>query len=482
MILRNDFKRHDDWYTMTDGPLTDFEIYYTEHGLVQVSNDVHRSILAELRDSDRSLTELAKALNKAQSTLSVHLSRMVEQGLISIYDDPEDSRRKVYSLCSVRFAYSKEPEDASMDAIIRSISSIVSDPVKTRDAMVRFIFLGMDGIGLSIEPMAHIIGWLHAMALGGSLTGGTIEDTVANARDYYSKMGLGEINVFSLKPLTIVLRDDMMMTEGSARSFGGYAVGFMSKILEDATGKAYEAESKEVFGEGFNNYKFVLAPSEKRSELGLEREKGAVPQDIAAFELHFYPVFCRPSVPVAGCGGFRPAYYEAADEYRVSVDHLRPEERRYRAPAAFHQHAFDADLLGERVHHRFQIYGLLPCANGLLAVPFPVATFQCDHDRRGSLIEDEGVVGRLPVRIEDYADGVRVVGAVLEREMGVVGQNGAHPYENRVVFLPEVLYAGLVLVRGYPDLGAVLAGDLAVGGHCAVNVDERPHCYRTELR
>jgi hypothetical protein len=262
---------------MTDGPLADFEIYYTEHGLVQVSNEVHRNILARLRDSDRSLTELSKSLNKAQSTLSVHLSRMVEQGLIRTYDDLEDSRRKVYSLSSVRFAYSKEPNDDSMDMIVKSMSAVVSDPLKTRDAMARFFFLGMDGIGLSVEPMAQIIGWLHAMALGGSLTGASIEDTVANARDYYSKMGMGEINVFSLKPLTIVLRDDMTMTEGSWKSFSGYAVGFMSKVLEDATGKTYEVESKEVFGEGSNNCKFMLTPSEKRSELRLEREERTVP-------------------------------------------------------------------------------------------------------------------------------------------------------------------------------------------------------------
>ena len=68
---------------MTDGPLTDFELYYTKNGLVQVSNDVRRRILHELTDKNLSLTDLSKITGKAQSTLSVHLDKMVSEGLIS---------------------------------------------------------------------------------------------------------------------------------------------------------------------------------------------------------------------------------------------------------------------------------------------------------------------------------------------------------------------------------------------------------------
>ena len=249
---------------MGDGPLTDFEIYYTQEGLVQVSNETHRRILAELRDSDKSLTDLSHSLGKAQSTLSVHMSKMVSEGLIAVYDDPEDSRRKIYTLVSVRFAYSRPPNDRSMEMIIDTLSDVVGDPAKTRDSMMRFVFPGLDGIGLSVEPMASIVGSLHAAALNGALTGASLEETVANAREYYSKMGIGEVNIYSLNPLTIILSDRMTMTEGSAKSFGGYASGFMMKVLEDATGIQYEVVSTEVYGSEFNNYKFVLQPVKNR--------------------------------------------------------------------------------------------------------------------------------------------------------------------------------------------------------------------------
>lgn len=249
---------------MQDGPLTDFELYYTKSGLVQVSNDVRRTILHELEDHNMSLTELSKITKKAQSTLSVHLDKMVTDGLIASHDDPDDNRKKIYSLVSVMLAYSKEPSDEAINIAMKCLSDVADDPIKTMNALARFIFLGFDGMGLSIGPIAHILGAVHAMAIGGSMSATTIDETVANARDYYKKMGLGEASVFSLTPLSIIIKDDVAFTEDSAKSLGNYAIGFFSKILEDATGKTYEIVSSEVFGSEYNYFKFTLEPKEDK--------------------------------------------------------------------------------------------------------------------------------------------------------------------------------------------------------------------------
>ena len=248
---------------MNDGPLTDFELYYTRNGLVQVSNDVRRRILHELSDKNLSLTDLSKITGKAQSTLSVHLDKMVSEGLIAAHDDPDDSRRKVYSLVSVMLAHSKPPSDVAMTMALNSLTEIADDPIKTRDMLARFLFLGFDAMGLSVGPMASMLGSIHAMALGGILSGNSIEDTVANARDYYKKMGFGDASVFSLKPLTIIIKDDVPFTEDSAKSLGYYASGFFYKVLEDATNNTYEMVSNEVFGSDYNYFRFVLEPVAK---------------------------------------------------------------------------------------------------------------------------------------------------------------------------------------------------------------------------
>ena len=76
-------------------------------------------------------------------------------------------------------------------------------------------------------------------------------------------MGFGDASVFSLKPLTIIIKDDVPFTEDSAKSLGFYASGFFCKVLEDATGNTYEMTSNEVFGSDYNYFRFVLEPTAK---------------------------------------------------------------------------------------------------------------------------------------------------------------------------------------------------------------------------
>ncbi|HVO78022.1 MAG TPA: winged helix-turn-helix domain-containing protein, partial [Methanomassiliicoccales archaeon] len=85
----------------TDGKKSDsFDVYSTSAGLRQISNPVRQKILSELQRRDLSLSEIAQLTGKAQSTLSVHLDKMVKEGLIAFRDDPEDNRRKIFYLVS----------------------------------------------------------------------------------------------------------------------------------------------------------------------------------------------------------------------------------------------------------------------------------------------------------------------------------------------------------------------------------------------
>lgn len=383
---------------MSDGPLTDFELYYTSKGLVQVSNDVRRRILHELESRNLSLTDLSKITGKAQSTLSVHLDKMVDEDLIAVHEDPEDSRRKVYSLVSVMLAYSKPPSDEAMTIAMKVLSEVADDPVETRNALARFVFLGFDGMGLSVEPMATILGSIHAMALGGSLTGETVEDTVANARDYYKRMGFGDASVYSLSPLSITIKDGMSFTADCAKSLGNYAIGFFSKVLEDATGKSYAMTSSEVFGMDGNFFRFTLEPVADRSVGGFEGQKCPVAEHLAREKGHPDPALADPSVTVAGRGGRTAAYHEASDEDRVPVDQAGLEERRYRLPAALDQDVLDAHLR-QLLQDPVQVYPLRSSADGLLAVPLAVAALEGDHDRGRPLVQDARLVGGPPVGV-----------------------------------------------------------------------------------
>ena len=237
-----------------------FELYVTSQGIVQVSSDVKLKILHELEVKDLSLTEISKRISKAQSTISVHLDNMVEDKLIAVHDDAQDSRKKYYSLIALPFGKSVDSSDESRELAFKLLSKVAQDPKRMQASLGRFIFLGFDGLGLNVDPMASILGFIHGSALSGSLTGPTLEDTINNAREYFKELGFGEASIYSVKPLTIIIKDNLPFTEGSAKCLVQYASGFLCRILEDAPGKPYEMVSNEVFGTDFNYIRFVLEP------------------------------------------------------------------------------------------------------------------------------------------------------------------------------------------------------------------------------
>ena len=232
-------------------------------------------ILHELEERDLSLTEISKKVSKAQSTISVHLENMVDDKLIAVHDDLQDNRKKYYSLISIPFGKSVNSSKESRELAFNMLVKLAQDPKKLISSLPRFVFLGFDGLGLNVDPMANILGFMHGAAMSGSLTGATIEDTISNARTYFMEMGMGEISIFSIRPLTIIVKDSQPLTEGSAKCLIQYVSGFLSRVLEDATGKPYEMISSEVFGTDYNYIRFVLEPKKnKMSLLGEGRFEG----------------------------------------------------------------------------------------------------------------------------------------------------------------------------------------------------------------
>ena len=252
-----------------------FELYITPNGTVQVSSDVKLKILHELAEKDLSLTEISKKVSKAQSTISVHLDSMVEDKLIAVHDDLQDNRKKYYSLISIPFGKSVQSSDESRELSFKMLSKVAQDPHMMMKSIPKFIFLGFDGIGLNVDPMANILGFIHGAAMSGGLSGKDLEETIDNVRLYFKEMGFGEVSIYSAKPLTFIIKDSVPLTEGSAKCLAQYAAGFFSKVLEDAVGKPYEMISSEVFGSDYNYIRFVLEPREHKIPLlvsGIEAE------------------------------------------------------------------------------------------------------------------------------------------------------------------------------------------------------------------
>lgn len=243
---------------MGDVATEGFVLYLTDKGLVHISNDIRVRILDELDKRSLSLSDLVDITGKAQSTLSVHLDKMVKDGVIKSQEDPEDNRRKMYSISSIRLAETKSPVPESLDRAAEIFTGMSDEPETISNFMISFIYVAMDSIGLSIGPFSEGLGSLHARALEKKFCNGPIDEVIDNVRRYYSFANMGKVSIFSFKPLTLTVDLEFKVSKGAAENMGRYAVGYFKTALESVYGRPYTMTSSEVFGPDNNYYRFVL--------------------------------------------------------------------------------------------------------------------------------------------------------------------------------------------------------------------------------
>lgn len=243
---------------MTGNNANNFELYYTEDGLIHVSNEVRIQILKELSEKKLSLTDLVKLTGKAQSTLSVHLDKMMKDGIIDVEEDPDDNRRKTYSIKSLCLVRTKSPDPESFEKAKELFDEISGDPESVGAHMTSLIMLSLDYLGLSVSPLSETLGRIHAQVLQKSYKKGPIEEVITNLIEMYYHANLGEVTVFKRDPLTLVVQSDMRVSKGAAQSLGKYAQGFFTQALNIIYDIEVEVTHCEIFGADNNYYRFEL--------------------------------------------------------------------------------------------------------------------------------------------------------------------------------------------------------------------------------
>jgi len=239
-----------------------FDVYSTSSGLKQVSNPVRQKILNELQRKELSLSEIAHLTGKAQSTLSVHLDKMVKEGLVASRDDPSDNRRKIFYLVSRPVGSSVVPREDLSRAVGETIRNSVGAPTPFLKAMIRSIILGMEAIGFNMDPVLKDIGRQIGTELSKQMKAQTIENLVGEVQDFFELHELGELCVYAFLPLTLIIKDDYNCSEipEASKTICLLNEGIIEAILEARSGVPFRVTDTECFGTGLNYCKYVIEP------------------------------------------------------------------------------------------------------------------------------------------------------------------------------------------------------------------------------
>lgn len=239
-----------------------FDVYSTSSGLKQVSNPVRQKILIELQKKDLSLSEIAHLTGKAQSTLSVHLDRMVKEGLIASRNDPSDNRRKIFYLISRQVGSSVMPREDLGRAVGEIVRDSLGSPVSFLKGMIRSIILGVEAIGFNIEPVLKDIGRQVGKEIAKQMKSGSIEELIEEIQKFYEDHELGEVCVYTFLPLTLIVKDDYdcSVVPEASKTISLLNEGIIEAILEKNSGVPMKVTDSECFGKCLNYYRYVIEP------------------------------------------------------------------------------------------------------------------------------------------------------------------------------------------------------------------------------
>ncbi len=238
----------------------DFDVFSTSSGLKQITNPVRQKILGELSKAELSLTDIANLTGKAQSTLSVHLDKMLKEGLVGSRDDPTDNRRKIFFLLSHPVGKSKMPNDKLREEMRQTVLSSIGDPGTFYKGLLRAMIIGMESVGLGIDSTMRMIGAEIGKALAKKISSDDTEGVISEVQEFYEIHNMGEVCVYTFLPLTIIIRDDYETTMEAGEALCKFNEGLFRSILQEKTGKDLRITESECFGTANNYCKFVIEP------------------------------------------------------------------------------------------------------------------------------------------------------------------------------------------------------------------------------
>ena len=124
--------------------------------------------------------------------------------------------------------------------------------------LMRAIIVGAEGFGLCIGATMRHIGKNIGLALSRSISSTKVEDIISELQEFYEIHDIGEVCVYTFMPLTIIVRDNIELTQCAAESISMFSQGLFVTILEEITKKRYKIASSECFGASNNYSKFVI--------------------------------------------------------------------------------------------------------------------------------------------------------------------------------------------------------------------------------
>ena len=237
-------------------------LFSTPAGIRTVRSPVRVKILSVLSTRDLTFDEIVRLSGRAKSTVSVHLRGLEQDGIISARTDPEDERKKIFSLRSHALGNLTGgiAADDGADRAGRLIAG--DDPFGFYRYMFRTIRVSLLAEGINIDPVLRESGNRVGRTVAANLADRKLPVLLERLRLFWRKHNLGTLEIESLAPLTLRAYDcfECANLPQLGRPACAFDSGILDAVFSDHFKKPQQVDETACYAMGDDHCRFVITP------------------------------------------------------------------------------------------------------------------------------------------------------------------------------------------------------------------------------
>ncbi|MHC1576217.1 MAG: V4R domain-containing protein [Methanosarcinaceae archaeon] len=235
-------------------------LFATEHGFIAIDGDVKLKIMELLEDEARSFNEIVQHIGKSKSTISVHLKDLRACGVLEGIVDPNDRRKKIYSICSRYMACSQEPIIKHYNTTLERFASASLDEYDFIKHTFHALRCGLEAHGINTQPLLKLIGKDIGTKIATKFKSEDLDGILEELSSFWSMHRLGTISVPCHDPLSIMVNDcfDCGTMPPIGITLCSFDEGILEAVLLAQLGIDCTMKETECYGTGYDHCLFVM--------------------------------------------------------------------------------------------------------------------------------------------------------------------------------------------------------------------------------
>lgn len=185
------------------------ELFSTPKGLYVVDSPIRIKILNLIREKERKFDEIVDLSGKAKSTISEHLKKLYQEGIVDSRVDPEDARKKIFSLKSEYLGELSQEKlfKEDLKKYVQEYLESDGSPFEFFRLLFQTIKVSLISQGISVDPILHEAGVQVGETLYPSLETPDDHKFLENIAHFWESHQLGRVELKSMDPLVINVYD-----------------------------------------------------------------------------------------------------------------------------------------------------------------------------------------------------------------------------------------------------------------------------------